>query len=326
MAPLRVTLVGTGAVGTVLAAALAEGGAAVSAIGRGAAAAALAEGRMRLSVDGTERRLPALGPPDAVQPPDVVLTSVKAHQLDAALADPRVGALLAAAPLLVPALNGWPFWYARGLDDPRLAAPLDTVDTGGTLDRATADLPVAGAVLNLTAERTAPDRVVAGPAPAITLGDPFGPDGPAADRLDRLAEALAAGGVAPTVTPAIRAAMWNKLWGNAALNPVTALTGLGVGPAAAEGADVVLPALAEVQAVAAAAGIDLPGTPDQRAAVAARLGAHRTSMLQDLDAGRPTEIDAIAAAVAEVGRRLAVATPVLDALVALVRLREAAVR
>jgi 2-dehydropantoate 2-reductase len=318
-APLSIAIVGAGAVGGYLGTRLACAGADVVAIARGATADALARHGWRMDSGGRRWSAAARVATDAstVGPRDVVIVAVKAPAM-AAVA-PAVRAMLAPDTAVVTAMNGLPWWFADGL--PRLAgAPLESVDPGGRIGAAIPVSHAIGGVVHLAASVPEPGLVRHALGHRLIVGEA---SGVATPRLARLVDALVAAGIDVEVSPAIRRDIWFKLWGNMTMNPVSALTGATMDrilddPLVNRWC---LAVMAEAAAVGEAIGCPITESGEARQAVTRKLGAVRTSMLQDLDAGRPLEIDALCASVREIGVRAGVATPNLDALLGLVRLK-----
>jgi 2-dehydropantoate 2-reductase len=317
--PLRIAIVGAGAVGGYLGTRLACAGFDVTAIARGATADALARHGWRMDSGGRQWSAPARVATDAatVGPRDVVIVAVKAPAMPAVA--PAVQAMLAPDTAVVTAMNGIPWWFAHGL--PRLAgAPLETVDRGGRIGAAIPPAHAIGGVVHLAVSTPQPGVVRHALGNRLIVGEA---SGLATPRLARLADALTTAGLDVEVSPAIRRDIWFKLWGNMTMNPVSALTGATMDrilddPLVYRWS---LAVMAEAAAVGDAIGCPITESAEARQAVTRKLGAVRTSMLQDVDAGRPLEFDALCASVREIGARVGVATPNLDALLGLVRLK-----
>lgn len=310
----RICIVGAGAIGTLLGARLAAAGHPVSALARGATLAALqqhgwrlqqAEGLLQAPVHASDQAA-ALG----VQ--DLVVIAVKGPAM-AALA-PTLQPLLGPDTLILPAVNGVPWWFLPG-------APLDAVDPGGHILAALPVAQVVGCVVHASAAVLAPGQVQHRMGQGLVIG--AAQQGRStASALPALAQLLGGAGFDVTVSAQIRHALWYKLWGNLTMNPVSALTGATV--------DRMLDdplvrafcsaAMDEAAAIGARIGCPLDQDAEARHAVTRKLGAFKTSMLQDVEAGRPLELDGIVTAVREIGQRVGVATPNIDALLGLTRL------
>jgi 2-dehydropantoate 2-reductase len=248
---------------------------------------------------------------------DLVIVTVKGPAL-AAVA-PAVQALCAPHTRVLSAMNGVPWWFFDGLPGRAQGLRLEAVDPGGTVHRAIPAERVIGGVVHLSATTPAPGVVRHVNGQGLILGAATGP-GDA--MVDQVAELLGRAGFAITRSPRIQREVWFKLWGNMTMNPVSALTGATC--------DLILDdplvrafcsaVMLEARALGTAFGIPIDQEPEQRHAVTRKLGAFKTSMLQDVEAGRPLELDAIIGAVREIGQRLGIATPNVDALFGLTRL------
>jgi 2-dehydropantoate 2-reductase len=319
---MRIAVVGAGAVGSIVAWRLARAGAAPLLVGRGPHLAAIAaQGLHGSAADADEVRpvvVREVGAGLAGEPPcELLLLAVKAQDVGAALAG--AGPLLGPDTTVVPLLNGLPWWLFHGQAGPH-AGPIEAVDPGGRLWQALPPSRLLGAVVHLGAEVTAPGRVRQAGDNRLTIGlieapgdgPPGGaPDAPAAGRAQALAALLGAGGLPTTVHPAIRDEVWTKLVGNLATNPLSALTRATLDRLFAEpGLRAVVEAvMRETMALGASLGVRFALGVEQRIAVGQRLGAFRTSMLQDFERGRPLELGAIADAALELAERLGVPMP-----------------
>jgi 2-dehydropantoate 2-reductase len=249
----------------------------------------------------------------AVGPVDVLFLAVKAHSLPELA--PQVPAVLGPETAVVSMQNGIPWWYFQG------AERLEKVDPGGVVAGAIETRRVIGSIVYLSTEIVAPGLIRHHEGNRITLGEP---DGARSPRCRAISEALAAAGLRAPVTTHLRQEIWVKLLGNIAFNPISALTGGTLAGIARdpEGSQLVRAIMAETETVAHKVGIELPITIDQRIAGAEKVGEHKTSMLQDLEAGRPLELDAIVGAVLELGDRLGVPMPQTRAVYACAKLLE----
>jgi len=208
-------------------------------------------------------------------------------------------------------LNGVPWWFLPG-------EPLRSVDPGG---RIAAALPVdrtVGCVVHAACSRTAPNHVEIRHAERLILGEP---EGSSSERVDRLCELFSAVGIRADASDSVRQAIWYKLWGNATINPLSALTRATADRLLADGAmrSFMLDAMAELSEIGAAIGCPISESGRDRMKVTARLGAFKTSMLQDVEAGRAIELEALLGAPREIATRLAMPTPKLDLLYAMTR-------
>lgn len=313
---------GAGAIGGYIAAKLAAAGHDVSVVARGAHLRAMREHGLVLDDRGKREtvRLRATDRAEELGPQDLVVVAVKAHAMTAAA--PAIAALLGAETVLLPAQNGIPWWFTyragAALEGKRIAA----VDPDGRLARRLDPARVIGCVVYLAAAVPEPGCVRRFGGNLLILGEP---DGALSPRLRHLAELLAAAGLEIETTERIRDALWMKLWGNVAFNPLSVLTGAKMDRMARDpGVMAVLrAAMLECQAVAGRLGVRFDRDVETRIEEARRIGDFKTLMLQDFEAGRPVEIDALVGAVIELGRDVGVATPMLDAIGALTRMRAA---
>jgi 2-dehydropantoate 2-reductase len=316
---MRVTVLGVGAVGGWLAAGLARAGAEVRLFARGTTLAALqADGLVFAEDDRIETfRLPAGNDPAAFAGADILLMGMKGHDVPAARE--TIAALAGERTVIVPALNGIPWWFTDGLAGPAGGATLESVDPGGALAAAFPARRVIGCVAHVGTKLEAPGRVRLMKADRLLLGDPSGHAG---DRPATLAALFQAGGVPARVVPDIRTEVWSKLWGNMSMNPLSALCRAGltdmIDDPGTHGMMVML--MQEMAAIGDRIGLPLTEDIPARIAVARRLGAFRTSMLQDLEAGRRLELGPIIGGLVELAERLGVEVPVTRGVHGLTRL------
>jgi len=317
---VRACIFGAGAIGGMLGMALAEAGAETTLIARGEHLKAMRANGLRVVGEGFDRTVHPRCTDDPAEagPQDYVIVALKAQ--GAAASAERLLPLLGPETAVVTAMNGVPWWYFHAHEGPWRGRRLESVDPGGRQWDLIGPRRAVGCVVYPAAEVEQPGvvRVVWGDR--FVLGEP---DGSASPRVQALAKALIAGGLKAPVRPNIRTEIWVKLWGNAAFNPISALTGATMAELVDDPAThaLIRAVMAEAEAVAKALGIAMPISLDKRLEGARGVGAHRTSMLQDLERGRPLEIDALVAAVGELGRLAGVATPMLDAVYALIRRR-----
>ena len=314
---MKIAVVGLGAVGGLIAAKLAEAGHEISALARGATLASVHEQGLVVEEGGESRTIAIAASDDAraLGPQQLVVIALKAPALGAAAV--AMAPLIDRDTLLLPAMNGVPWWFMPAADAG--AAPLASVDRGGTL---LARLPLAqvlGCVVHLTCSSPKPGVVRHGFGRRLIVGEPRGGE---SARVAAVCAALASGGFQAEASADIRRDVWYKLWGNMTMNPVSALTGA-LTDAIADDPLVrafILRCMAEAAAIGNRIGCPIPESGEARIAVARELGGFRTSMLQDADAGRALELDALVAAVHEIGERVGVATPDIGALLGLSRL------
>jgi 2-dehydropantoate 2-reductase len=260
--------------------------------------------------------MPASRDPRDLGRQDVVIIALKAHQAWEAADD--MAPLLGPETAVVTAQNGVPWWYFHGLDGPHADRRLRSVDPGDRQWNAIGPERVIGCTVYPATEIVEPGVV------KHIYGDQFGlgePNRVASERLARLADALSAGGMKPRLYDDIRDDIWLKLWGNLCFNPLSALTQATLDLVATDPGTRALARkmMVEAQTIGETFGARFRVDVDRRIAGAAGVGAHRTSMLQDLDRGRPLEIDALLTAVQEMGQIAGVATPYIDAVLALVQ-------
>ena len=249
--------------------------------------------------------------PAALGLQDAVIIAVKEPAL-AGLA-PTLAPMIGPDTAIVTAMNGLSWWFFHGAGDQRIAC----LDPNGEIEAALPSRQAVGAVLHLWATVPAPGHIDAGPGNRIVLGSPGAMD------VSRLAAALAAGGFTVEQTDDIRAEVWSKLLGNISGNPISAVTDATLDRIlAADGAlDVAMSLMAETTAVGRSIGIEPLLSLEDRVELGRRLGAFKTSMLQDFENGKPPEIAALLACVSEIGKAAGVATPLIDAITGLVTLR-----
>jgi 2-dehydropantoate 2-reductase len=320
MSRMKICVFGAGAMGGLLGARLAAAGEDVSLIARGSHLAAMRRNGLRLV--GREGEIvvtpPCTDNAAALGIQDVVVLAVKATALRGA-AD-SVRPLLGPDTVLVPALNGVPWWYFYRLPGLYADRRLDSVDPGGELWDKLPPSRVIGCVVYAAGEIVAPGVIHSTASESFLLGDPAGQLGDRVAALSRLCEAA---GLSAPVSPDIRQALWIKLWGNLSFNPLSVLTGATLDRLAleAESRDVARRMMIEAREVGERLGIAFPMDVDRRMAMAESLVGHKTSMLQDFERQRALEIDALLGAVIEMARLVGVATPTLEIIFALVRQR-----
>ena len=317
---MKLAVYGAGAIGGLLGARLAASGVDVSLIARGAQRAAILEQGLTLkSAEGDLNvRLPCVEDPAELGPQDYVLVALKAHSVPAVLK--QLPALFDTHTAVIWAVNGLPWWYFHELAGPYRDHRIASVDADGAQWRVITPERVIACVVYPACEVVAPGVIQHLEGDRFTLGEPSGDK---TARVTALSDALRDAGFKAPVRREIRDELWIKLWGNLSFNPISALTGATLNVICADpGTRAVARAMMlEAQAIAAALGVKFPIDVDKRIAGAAAVGAHKTSMLQDLERGRKLETDALVAAVAELGRLVGVATPIIDTVLALVEAR-----
>ena len=314
---MTVCIVGAGAIGGLIGTRLAAAGVSVSAFARGATLAALRAHGWRLDGAAGCTQAPlaaASGRAADLGPHALVVVAVKAPAL--ASVAPEIAHLIGPETVVLPAMNGVPWWFCHGR--PGFEGPLESVDPGGAIGRALPFGRVLGCVVHASASTPEPGLVRHAMGQGLIVGEPTGGT---SDRAERVGALLRLGAFDVTVSPDVRHAAWYKLWGNLTMNPVSAITGATVDRVLADPELRALcsRAMEEAAAVGTRGGVPIDQRPEDRHAVTEKLGAFRTSMLQDADAGRPLELDAIVTAVHEIARRVDVPTPTIDGLLGLAR-------
>ena len=319
---MKVCIYGAGAVGGYLAVLLARAGADVSVVARGDHLAAIQQRGLRLHMDGErlDAVVPASDAPASLGKQDVVIITLKAHSIPAAVGGVR--SLLHRRTAVVSAVNGIPWWYFHALDSPFGARPVASVDPGGVIWRGIDPRRAIGCVVYPSAEVVAPGVVRHLSGERLILGEP---NGERSERIVALAALMLGAGLKAPVRPRIRNDIWMKLLGNLAFNPLSALTHATLDVLARDpGTRAIARAMmVEGKAVGEAHGARFAIDVDKRMDGAAAVGAHRTSMLQDLLRGRPLETEAMLGAVRELGALAGIATPTLDMIHALAEQRAA---
>jgi 2-dehydropantoate 2-reductase len=260
-----------------------------------------------LSPDGDFEVKPTVtGDLSTIGEADVVFLGVKAHSLTALA--PQLKPLLGPATVVVSTQNGVPWWYFEGIGGPLEGLRLERVDPGGVISAAIEPRRVVGSLAYFATDVIQPGVIRHTEGNKISFGEP---DGSKSDRLRRIAEPLIAAGFRCPINARFRHEIWVKLLGNVAFNPISALTGATLEELARhpDASRAIRDIMAETEAVAARLGIELPISIAQRMAGAEKVGPHKTSMLQDLEAGRPMELEAVVGAVVELGDRLGVPMP-----------------
>jgi 2-dehydropantoate 2-reductase len=315
---VKVCVVGAGAIGTFLGTHLARTGAEVSALARGATAAALRAHGLRLEEGGATLTVPVRVVEDtrALDAQDLVIVAVKGPALPAVA--PQVGPLLGPETIVLPAMNGVPWWFFHGLAGSHEGAAVRAVDPDGRVAAAIPVRHVVGCVVHATCSVVAPGLGRHGFGRGLIVGEP---GGLVSARVSALAGRLAEAGFEVTISKRIQADVWYKLWGNMTMNPMSALTGATCDRLLDDPLldRFTLAIMAEAAAIGEKIGCPIRQSGEERNAVTRKLGAFKTSMLQDVEAGKPLEIDALLTAVSEIGGRVGVATPSTDALLGLTR-------
>jgi 2-dehydropantoate 2-reductase len=305
---VRFLIAGAGAIGAYIGACMARVGQDVILYARGPHLRAMQEHGVR--VQGAHEDFVAhpqvTGNLAEAGPVDVVILGVKAHGLPALV--PHLAPVLGPETTVVSTQNGVPWWYFQGFGGEWEGIRLERVDPGGVISKAIEARRVVGSIVYFSTEITSPGVIQHIEGNRISLGEP---NGERSERCRRIADAFIAAGLRCPVTAHIRQEIWVKILGNVAFNPISALTGATLAQMARDPgvSALVRCIMEEAQAVAAKLGMELPVTIDQRLAGAAKVGEHKTSMLQDLEMGRPLELEAVVGAVVELGERVGVPMP-----------------
>jgi 2-dehydropantoate 2-reductase len=324
---MKMAIIGAGAIGGFVGAQLAHAGEDVTFIARGATLEALRERGIRLSMcDGTEKVVPrvnATSDYSAAGPQDIVVLAMKTHQVGAVAAD--VPKLFGPDTVVVPMQNGIPFWYFHNHGGALDGSPVTSVDPTGTIRQNIPCERIIGCVVYPATELIAPGMIKQIEGNRFPVGDL---DGTESERVKRVSECFIRGGLQSPILPDIRAEMWLKLWGNMTFNPISALSRATLAGICQFGPtrDLARAMMTEAQAIATKLGITFRVPIEKRIAGAERVGHHKTSMLQDVEAGRPLETDALLGSVIELARMTQTPTPHLDSVYALTKLMEQSLR
>ena len=308
---MNICVVGAGAIGGWIAARLALAGNDVSVVARGATLRAI-DSEGLLLTDGGDTRCVAVNAsadPSALGTHDVVVLAVKAPALPQIASS--LESLIGSETQIIPMLNGVPWWFIDG--------PLWSVDPECAIADALPVDQVVGCVVHASCFRCAANNIVVKHAEKLILGET---DGGSGERIARLCTLLENSGICCEPSDNVRRAIWYKLWGNATINPMSALTRSTADKLLddREIRSLMAEAMDELAAVGGAIGCPIEESAEDRMAVTARLGAFKSSMLQDVEAGRPIELEALVGAPREIARQIGVATPRLDRIYALTRL------
>jgi 2-dehydropantoate 2-reductase len=311
---MRFCIVGAGAIGGFVGAKLALGGEEVVFIARGRNLEAINAGGMKVFYrDGREEVAQVRATDDYASAGtfDVVVLAMKAHQVVAVV--DKLPALFHDTTVVIPMQNGIPFWYFHGHGGELAGRTVETVDPGGILKSSIPAERLIGCVVYPAAELIAPGTVVHIEGERFPLGEL---DGSMSERVQAISAAFVKGGLKSPVLDNVRAEMWLKLWGNLTFNPISALTHATLVDICEDphGRELAAQMMREAQAVAEKFGITFRVTLDKRIEGAAKVGKHKTSMLQDVEAGRSLELDALVGSVVELGQLAGVPTPTIAAI------------
>jgi 2-dehydropantoate 2-reductase len=317
----KICIYGLGAIGGLLGARLAAAGHAVSAVARGSTLEAVQRDGLTLRAASGEQRLAMRVFADACElgPQDLVILSVKTTALPEVARE--IGPLIGPDTTVLSAMNGVPWWFLHGLKSAPQGLTLDTVDPAGVLRAAIPPERVIGSVTHLSAAVDAPGVVRHVAGNRLIVGEPCG--GADTARARAVADLLTSAGFDVERAASIQQEIWFKLWGNTTMNPVSFLTAA-TGDAILDDEHVrhfMSRCMREASQIGALIGLPINADPEERHAVTRQLGAFKTSMLQDLEAHKPVELDALVAVVIELGQQVGVPTPNLEALFGLARLK-----
>lgn len=316
----KACIYGAGAIGGWMGVALAQAGCDLSLVARGATLSALRTEGLRLRrPDGTVAQVPAAAAADpaALGVQDLVVVAVKAPGLPEVAR--AMGPLIGPHTVVLTAMNGVPWWFLDGCGGAAQGRALESVDANGQIARAIPGRNVVGSVVHTSCSLEAPGFVRQHFGNRLIVGEP---DGSQTARLQALASTLQRGGIDVEVSSCIQRDIWFKLWGNLTMNPISALTGATTDRILDDDLvrGFVSHVMLEAKAIGEKLGLPIDQQPEDRHAVTRKLGAFKTSMLQDVEAGKPMEIDALVGAVRELGLLTGTPTPHTDALLGLTRL------
>ncbi len=318
---MKICIFGAGAIGGYMAVKLVQAGADVSLVARGPHLAAMKANGLTLIEEGGERVTVPVAASDNgadLGEQDYVIVTLKAHSVPPVVG--KMQPLIGDHTTVVSGVNGVPWWYFHKLDGPHEGTRLASVDPGDAQWSGFGPDRVLGCVVYPAAEVVEPGVIKHIEGNRFSLGEP---DGSKSDRAVALSKVLMQAGLKAPVRPRIRDEIWVKLWGNLSFNPISALTHATLDVLCTDPGTrgVARGMMLEAQQIAEALGVKFPIDVERRIDGGAAVGAHRTSMWQDLDAGRPMEIDALVGSVQELGRLTDIPTPTIDTVLALVQLR-----
>ena len=317
---MRACVYGMGAIGGAIGYGLAKSGCELSGVARGATLDALRERGLRFT-DGREEgavALKAAEDPAELGEQDLVVVAVKAPSLPEIAS--RIAPLIGERTIVLPAMNGVPWWFFQGFGGELEGRSLRAVDREGAIAAAIPARSLVGCVVHFGASCPEPGLVRAQPSRRLILGEPSGPP---SERLRALCGALSAAGFETEASARIQSDIWYKLWGNMTMNPLSALTGATMDKILDDPlvAGFCMGIMAEAKRIGARIGCPIDQDGEERMAITRKLGAFKTSMLQDVEARRSVELDALVASVKEIAGLLGEATPNIDILLGLARLQ-----
>ena len=320
---MKVTIFGAGAIGGFLGTRLAQSGCEVAAVARGATAAALRAHGWRLRTGNNTVAMPArvAEKPSELGPQELVVVAVKGPALASVAA--AISPLLDRDTIVMTAMNGVPWWFFDGFGGEHAGVRLTSIDPDGSIAAAIPAHHVVGCVVHASCASPEPGLTRHNVGNRLIIGEPSsGHNGADSPRMRTLAETLAGAGFDVEISACIQRDVWYKLWGNMTMNPVSALTGATVDRVLDDSLvnGFCLEVMREAAAIGARIGCPIEQSGEDRNAVTRKLGAFKTSMLQDVEAGKPVEIDVLLSAAREIGQLVGERTPQLDALLGLSRL------
>ena len=320
---MRITVVGAGAIGTWFGTRLAQAGFDIGVFARAATLAAIQRSGMRLTLGDRvlSAKVRASDRPAELGAADVVIVSLKGPAL--ASVAPAISELIGPQTTVVSAMNGVPWWFFHGMPGNMAQASVTAIDADGLISAAIPPASVLGCVVHASCATVEPGCVMHKNGNGLIIGEP---NGQHSHRLDAVVAAFRKAEFEVTVSRRIQQDIWYKLWGNMTMNPISALTGATCDRILDDPLirDFVRRVMAEAAEIGGHIGCPIAESGEDRMNVTRKLGAFKTSMLQDVEAGRALEIDALLAAPREIGRMVGVATPNMDALLGLIRLFAAA--
>ena len=317
---MKICVFGAGAIGGYMGVKLAQAGADVSLVARGPHLAAMQQNGLRLIEEGQEHKVSvsASDTPSDLGEQDYIIVTLKAHSVPPVVEKMRP--LIGKNTTIVSGVNGVPWWYFHKIGGPLEGTRLHSVDPDDAQWNGFGPDNVLGCVVYPAAEVIEPGVIKHIEGNRFSLGEP---DGSKSERAIALSQALSAAGLKAPVRPKLRDEIWVKLWGNLSFNPISALTHATLDVLCTDEGTrpIARSMMLEAQEIAEKLGVKFPIDVERRIDGGAAVGAHRTSMLQDLDQGRPMEIDALVASVQELGKITKTPTPIIDTVLGLVRLR-----
>jgi len=323
---MRVCIVGAGAIGGYLGARLSLAGEDVTFVARGANLEAIRANGMRVLYPDREevaKDVRAVSDYETAGAFDLVVITLKAHQLTEIA--PRIAALCDAGTVVMPLQNGIPFWYFSKHGGEHEGRAVESVDPGGVIRKAIPAERIVGGVVFIASQRVGPGVVRYMGNNRFSMGEL---DGSHSARITRISEAFVRGGFEAPILDDIRSEIWLKLWGNASFNPISALTHATLSDICtdADGRELAARLMGETQAVGEKFGATFRLSIEKRIEAAARVGRHKTSMLQDVEAGQALEVDALVGSVVELGALVGVPTPTIRAIYQATKLLDRSMR